>query len=943
MVTPTEEKPTLIEQRLIARAMRRCSVNAVVLLALQIGMWHAVTQDRDIAGADRCEVPARLSLLLDFGFVITVLALTIRTCEYLRASSATRTCTWAGRLAASAVAAAAVANAVENVILWRRFDHGIALKGRCDSLTVVPLTPVWWIVGGVGALVLLAATVSAHRRLSKGVESPMRQADLAPLVQPEEAVEIAQAASRVLDKVTPGAIASSTRTPPNPPAGPNTVIACSGGGIRSASFCLGALQALSHVGIYRQASAVVGVSGGGYMAAAFHLGRKGLAPTDDPPFAPGTPELALLRRNTRYLLPRGVEIYRGILSILFGVCVNIVIIGATLRLLSWVLGWYLHYTHVVRVVALDVPKGADYTSDQQIKIDPSLTWVLVALAPWIISAAAFVLVEKVLDRIWTVTDKVRRSTHALIQACLGAGYASVVLMLVVPYTLRFLSIRNKGVGTIPDILEQFISPDLSGLGATAGLVAALIALGRSVLKGQNADHAAKDKPKVVSKLLAKVRTHLAPWLGTLLIVAVSYIVLLRWTNGYATDPTWRSDWSIVWKFGLVVLAVRILTDANRTSIHYFYRERLSNAYLVKRLGDESAKGGEYRGPVLFSERGARDNEGPALVMAASANVMDPEFVPTGRGCVPFIMDANLMGVVGDRSLPVHGQAVTALYERTADYDGRDVTIPASMAISGAAFSPLVGRQSSRTRPVRVLLTVLNARLGVWLPNPYGRAPRTIVKARELRAAYERDKDKKTVTAGEYGQLLAAEFAARLLSIASKPGPYRLLREAFGNPSLYDRKIYVTDGGHYDNLGLIEALRRRPDRIFVIDASNDAENLFSAMSDAIATARMDLGVEIDIDVKPLTSSEKARATAAWTLGTATHPDNLKTDVIFLKALLVGDLTWDLEHYSRRNLEFPRRSTSDQLYDEWDFEAYRGLGQTLATRMVKEFDLGGKDDD
>jgi hypothetical protein len=237
----------------------------------------------------------------------------------------------------------------------------------------------------------------------------------------------------------------------------------------------------------------------------------------------------------------------------------------------------------------------------------------------------------------------------------------------------------------------------------------------------------------------------------------------------------------------------------------------------------------------------------------------------------------------------------------------------------------------------VLLTILNARLGVWLPNPYGQPPRTIIRARELRLQYEADKRQGTATAAQQRKLQATELAARLLSVASKPGPYRLLREAFGNPSLYDRKLYVTDGGHYDNLGLIEALRRRPDRIIVIDASNDAENRFSALADAIATARMDLGVELKVEVKPLKSTSDGRAASASALGTAIHPDNHVTDVVFLKALLVDDLSWDLEHYALQNKEFPRRSTGDQLYDEWDFEAYRELGHTLAMRMVEDYEL------
>jgi hypothetical protein len=180
-----------------------------------------------------------------------------------------------------------------------------------------------------------------------------------------------------------------------------------------------------------------------------------------------------------------------------------------------------------------------------------------------------------------------------------------------------------------------------------------------------------------------------------------------------------------------------------------------------------------------------------------------------------------------------------------------------------------------------------------------------------------------------------ESAARLVSIGSKPGPYRLLREAFGRPSLYDRRLYVTDGGHYDNLGLLESLRRRPERIYVIDASNDAPGSFGALAEAIATARMDLGAEIEIDVSPLRPVEHGRPAQAWTVGRATYDDAaVVTDIVYLKAQLVPELTWDVEHYARENKDFPRRSTGDQFYDEWDFEAYRELGSTLADRMLDE---------
>ena len=245
-------------------------------------------------------------------------------------------------------------------------------------------------------------------------------------------------------------------------------------------------------------------------------------------------------------------------------------------------------------------------------------------------------------------------------------------------------------------------------------------------------------------------------------------------------------------------------------------------------------------------------------------------------------------------------------------------MPAAMAISGAALSPLTGRVNGRTRPVRLLLAVLNARLGVWLPNPYW--------------------NNRAEPAFPDVHGFVPKLRRYVGSVIDKPGPYRLLHEAVGSPSMYERRIYVTDGGHYDNLGLVEALRRKPAQVIVIDASNDAEDRFTALAEAIATARMDHGIQIDIDPAPMVRGSKPRADRAWAYGLATHPlkegeeKPYKTEIFFVKAVLAGHLEWDLEQYAVEHSDFPRRTTGDQFYDEWDFEAYRALGYSLAQSLT-----------
>jgi len=871
---------SVIEHKVLGASAFRCLRTVLLLVALQVPMRVAV-EPGDCAG------PLRLALLVDVGLCLALLAAAMRFAEYLGANCPGLRCRVAGRWASIGLTVGAVLKLVDDAIVWQRSAG--TWPGACPASVTPYLTYAGWGLSAVSLAVLIVATWHSRCDYGERANDPLRYATLR--------------GTKVNDR-------------------PGTIIACSGGGIRSASFCLGVLQALMSSGIYQKAAAVIGVSGGGYLAAAFHMVGRGLPPKSPPPFAQGTPELALLRRSTRYLLPRGVEVFRGVMSVLYGVVVNIINITVALWVVAWVLGWYLDQYHVLP------------SDGNGLRFAPPTWWSVVALAPWGVAVLLFVLVEKICDRFVSIADW-RRESRAFTRTAMAAGTASMMLMVLVPWSIAWVS-NAEDLGVIGAALHRLVEPRGGAevpvtIGMIGVVATSLLTLGRSVITGLGR---IGEETSRIGRLLALVRVRVAPWLGTMIIVAAGYILLLRLTTEYVTSPDWLTNWANAVYLLAVVCGVRLLTDANRTSLHQFYRERLATAYLVERVDETTAQAMPFSRPLPVSEyAGARPDggEGPELVMAAVANVVDEEFVPTGRGCVPFIIDASNTGVIGDRSLPTGGRTRTSDYEAFADFGRRDLTVPAAMAISGAAVSPLVGRASSRTRPVRVLLTVLNARLGVWLPNPYGQPPHVVRRALLLRRQYDANGPDRP----RHAKVRAWEAVARAVSVASKPGPYRLLREAFGRPSLSDRKLYVTDGGHYDNLGLLEALRRRPRQVIVIDASNDAANSFGALAEAIATARMDLGVEVTVDVSPLQASGGRRAAKAWATGLATYDDSDDvTEIVFLKAQLVPRMPWDVEHYARENPDFPRRSTSRQFFDEWDFEAYRELGQDLCERMLAD---------
>ena len=110
----------------------------------------------------------------------------------------------------------------------------------------------------------------------------------------------------------------------------------------------------------------------------------------------------------------------------------------------------------------------------------------------------------------------------------------------------------------------------------------------------------------------------------------------------------------------------------------------------------------------------------------------------------------------------------------------------------------------------------------------------------------------------------------------------LLRELLGRTGLRGRWIYVTDGGHYENLGLVEALRRGATEIIVFDASGDAPHSWGAFGQAVETARADLGVQVDLDPTPMTPPSDGRTPTLVVEGSCTYPDGVRGQVGALQA-------------------------------------------------------------
>jgi len=395
--------------------------------------------------------------------------------------------------------------------------------------------------------------------------------------------------------------------------------------------------------------------------------------------------------------------------------------------------------------------------------------------------------------------------------------------------------------------------------------------------------------------LATFRTAVAPRvaLGIALVGAVvtaasgmAYVL----TDGSAAGP---NDHVLPLIAAAILGGLFVLVGPNATSLHVFYRERLAKAYLNYGTDPENKT----------YDRAFTDlSGGPELLLCGTANVQDDDLIPTGRNGTPFLMSSKSVGMT-DARLPGSGCSWTS-----QDYNarsGHQLTIAEAVAISGAAVAPVAGREA-RVRPYRALFAIANIRLGVWLPNPYWKEAGNRGRGRPQRA------------------VLAAD---RFLN---RPNGLTVIHEAFGTISAFYAWVYVTDGGHYDNLGILEALRRRPDDIIMLDGSGDAEDQFPTMGRAIATARMDQGITIRFDPEPMIRGDSSAPDRGSTQATAVYPDGHTCTIHYIKCVLPAGMPWDVSAYQLTHPGFPATSTSLEMYDEFDFEAYRQLGYELTAQ-------------
>jgi len=215
-----------------------------------------------------------------------------------------------------------------------------------------------------------------------------------------------------------------------------------------------------------------------------------------------------------------------------------------------------------------------------------------------------------------------------------------------------------------------------------------------------------------------------------------------------------------------------------------------------------------------------------------------------------------------------------------------------MAISGAAASPNMGHYT--TGAVSFLLTIFSVRLGWWLGNS--------IAQKSWQSGHPR-----------------SSWRA-------------LMNELTGSTNEDRNEIYLSDGGHFENLAIYELVRRRCRVIIACDAGADPSCACYDLASAIEKCRVDFQTRIEIDLREVRPTlelfpgdERIRASETpFSVGSIIYPDNSSGTLIYIKPSLNADLPEDVLAYARVANAFPHQSTMDQFFDEAQFESYRALG-------------------
>jgi hypothetical protein len=784
-------------------------------------------------------------------------------------------------------------------------------------------------------------------------------------VFPAELQEIARRRAELArrDDAEPGGPEPATR--PSPALG-LVGLALSGGGIRSATFALGVIQALAARGVLKSVDYLSTVSGGGYIGSCLSsvlntedAGPEGARfPLRSEPGKLEPEALTHLRNSGNYLAPGGFldRIYIPTL-LLRGIVVNLLLVLPVVVI-------------AVLLTELVYEYAYQYRLEVNIFAEGSRLLAVFFFLLFLIFCVTFPLTARLGRK---RLELARRNMYErLFARCLLFSFLSVVLLLI------FMVVREAVDHSWADILEEFQprrSPQLRNYWIW---LAAILFVGLFMVVGKASEKIAFWQGKVVIGAIGVIAPaflfvlYLAlcvwqissPIVSTKLNFSLDATILSdpegggtlddvraefdrkghelsrdaqvakQFANGtmltdggaayflmdtgsvYVKDlsdlpgdfETAKSKYTIGVKddrlriepfradlfddggaelYGLGILLVLfnwLFVNVNITSAHGFYRDRLSKAYLFQSDIEGGLRGNDQQ---RLSELNRDHTTAPYHLINVALNLQGSrDRNLRGRNADLFIFSKRFTGS------PRTGFINTADLEKLDPY----LNLGTALAISGAAAAPNMG--TATVKPVVSLLTLLNIRLGYWLPNPAVARGASWLRRQILRRG---------------------------------AGPMHLWREARGKLDAKGDLVNVSDGGHIENLGIYELLRRRCKFIIAVDAEADPNIRFGGLLNLIRFARIDMGITIDIDLEPVRRGERGFNLQHGAVGTIDYGDGEVGHLMYIKSSMTGDEDY-VRDYHARSPSYPHESTTDQFFSETQFEVYRWLGFHAAGKML-----------
>jgi Patatin-like phospholipase len=702
-------------------------------------------------------------------------------------------------------------------------------------------------------------------------------------------------------------------------------LSLSGGGIRSAAFCLGVLQALDNAHVLKRIDYLSTVSGGGYVGSSLSAGLTtdhGSFPFLSKTEKVDTPSVKHIRDYSNYLMPHGaMDLIESLVIYVRGLVANVIV----------VLPWLLFAAYIT---VRSHPTGAHLAKPFLFRLEIAhpfpfnhfvlTTYLLIAL---LVSFA-----------IWTLIRSASSQGQPEVPSHLTTfyGIAFVITTIVAffelqPFILNRIWANKEWTLSVQNWLQNAAVVLAPLAGIAAFFTRQLAALIKRAL----------ETPGSASKIMgysAKAVVYFAAALMPLFLWIV-YFQLSWWGIGECTAGvpvavgTYVGDCGIASRYphtpsglrwiagelfggrpypmatfylfsGGILLLVSFFLSPNANSLHRLYRDRLSKAFLFNPQG--KAAGDDLPALDVCKLTDVDRRFAPYQLINTALNIEGSTHVnQRGRNADFFMFSRRYVGSEAT------GYVSTEAMQNVV----HELDLGTAMAVSGAAASSNMGARS--IKPLTPTLALLNVRVGFWVRNP------RFIKVHKIKARLR--------------EFFSLYFLYELIAD---------LREDSWN-------VYVTDGGHVENLGAYELLKRRCRIVLVVDAEADPKMTFGSFVELQRYVRIDLGVRINLAWETIAETtlriskelaEGGKITAGngphCAIGQIDYPDGGHGVIVYIKSSLTGDENDYVTNYKKRYPLFPHESTADQFFTEEQFEAYRALGFHAACGLFDRHDSFGR---